>query len=151
METAGEGEPQHHEKFPSLCLNRQSAVYHATQGERRMQIKATMKPGQNGTKQYLREYGDQLVCVRYRYDKHRQKRLTTVELIVNEQDWVPGVMFPQDRQVFVRIDYGERELREKVKQAGGYWDAERKAWRLSLNRVLSMGMERRIVDEWVDH
>jgi len=116
-----------------------------------MQIKATMKPGQNGTKQYLREYGDQLICVRYRYDKHRQKRLTTVELIVNEQDWVPGVIFPRDRQVHLRIEYGERELREKVKQAGGFWDVERKAWRLSFSWVLELGLERRVMDEMLDH
>lgn len=115
-----------------------------------MQIKATMKPGQNGTKRFLREYGDQLICVRYRYDKHRQKRITTVELVVDEQDWVPGVIFPRDRLVNVRIGYGEKELREKVKQSGGYWDAERKAWRLAFNRVLALGLERRIIDETLD-
>lgn len=115
-----------------------------------MQIKATMKPGQNGTKRYLREYGDQLICVRYRYDKHRQKRITTVELAVDEQDWVPGVIFPRDRQVFIRIGYGEAELREKVKQSGGYWNAEKKAWRLSFNAVLALGLERRIIDETLD-
>lgn len=73
-----------------------------------IQIKAIMKPGQNGTQGYLQEYGDQLVCVRYRYDKQRQKRLTTIELIVDEQDWVPGGVFPRDRQVLVRIGYGEK-------------------------------------------
>jgi len=115
-----------------------------------MQIKATLKPGQNGTKRFLSEYGDQLICVRYRYDKHRQKRITTVELAVDEQDWVPGVIFPRDRQVFIRIGYGETELREQVKQAGGYWSGERKAWRLSFNRVLALGLERRILDEEID-
>jgi len=115
-----------------------------------MQIKATMKPGQNGTKRYLSEYGDQLACVRYRYDKHRQKRMTTVELVVDEQDWVPGVIFNWDRQVLIRIGYSESELREKVKQTGGFWDAERKAWRLSYNRVLALGPERRIIDETLD-
>ena len=51
-----------------------------------MEVKATIKPGRNGTKKYLQQYGDQLVCVRYRYDKHRNRRQTTVELIVDEQD-----------------------------------------------------------------
>jgi len=115
-----------------------------------MQIKATMRPGQNGTKGYLQEYGDQLVCVRYRYDKHRQKRLTTVELIVDEQDWVPGVIFSKDRQVLVRIGYGETDLREKVKQAGGYWSADEKAWKLSFNQVLALGLERRVIEEEFD-
>lgn len=115
-----------------------------------MQIKATMKPGQNGTKRFLREYGDQLVCVRYRYDKQRQKRITTVELAVDEQDWIPGVIIPQDRQVLIRVDYGETELREQVKQAGGYWMVERKAWRLSWYRVQALGLEQRVVDEMED-
>lgn len=87
-----------------------------------MQIKATTKPGQDGTKHYLRQYGDQFICVRYRYDKHRQKRITTVELAVDEQDWVPGVTFPPDRQVLIRVGYGETDLREQVKLAGGYWN-----------------------------
>ena len=51
-----------------------------------MEVKATIKPGRNGTKKCLQQYGDQLVCVRYRYDKHRNRRQTTVELIVDEQD-----------------------------------------------------------------
>ena len=33
-----------------------------------MDVKATLLPGANGTKALLREYGDQLVCARYRYD-----------------------------------------------------------------------------------
>ncbi|GMQ87779.1 MAG: hypothetical protein BMS9Abin08_0987 [Gammaproteobacteria bacterium] len=44
-----------------------------------MDVKATLLPGANGTKALLREYGDQLVCVRYRYDKKRHKRYKTVE------------------------------------------------------------------------
>ncbi len=33
-----------------------------------MEIRATLLPGQKGTRQLLKLYGDQLVCVRYRYD-----------------------------------------------------------------------------------
>ena len=51
-----------------------------------MEVRATLKPGLNGTKKYLQQYGDQLVCVRYRYDKSKKKRQTTLELIVDEQD-----------------------------------------------------------------
>jgi len=39
-----------------------------------MKIGATLLPGQKGTRQLVKVYGDQLVCVRYRYDKARQKR-----------------------------------------------------------------------------
>ena len=54
-----------------------------------MEIKATILPGQNGTKQLLRQYGEQLVCVRYRYDKARLKRFKRVELIVERKEWMP--------------------------------------------------------------
>ncbi len=111
-----------------------------------MQIKATLAPGQNGTKQLLKQYGDQLVCVRYRYDKARQKRIKTIEIIVDEQDWIPGVIIPVDRKVPIKIGFGETELREKIKNAGGYWNPDKKAWMLSYHQVLQMGLERRIVD-----
>ena len=115
-----------------------------------MDVKATIKPGQNGSKRYTREYGDQLVCVRYRYDKRRQKRLTTVELIVDEQDWVQGITIPSDKIVPLRIAYGEIELREKVKEAGGYWDSKNKCWKLSYRLVYALGLEKRIMDGF-DH
>ena len=54
--------------------------------------------------------------------------MKTVELIVDEQDWIPGVTIPVDKRVFVRISYGETALREKIKPEGGYWDANKKAW-----------------------
>ncbi len=95
----------------------------------------------------MKEYGDQLVCVRYRYDKIRRKRLKTIELIVDEQDWVPGVIIPADRRVEIRIGFGETELREKVKEAGGFWNPDKKAWIISYHKVLQMGLERRMIDE----
>jgi hypothetical protein len=112
-----------------------------------MEIRATLLPGQKGTRQLLKTYGDQLVCVRYRYDKARQKRLKTVELIVDEQDWVPGVLIRPERRVHVRVGYGENELRAAVKRAGGYWDAERKAWLLAFSEVVALGLEARVVDD----
>jgi len=115
-----------------------------------MEIKATLSPGQNGTKQLLKQYGDQLVCVRYRYDKARQKRLKTIELIVDVQDWIPGVVIPTDQKVALKIGFGEVELREQIKTAGGYWNPDRKAWMLSYKRALQLGLERRIVDPKID-
>lgn len=115
-----------------------------------MDVKATLAPGQNGTKRLLKKYGDQLVCVRYRYDKARQKRFKTIELIIDEQDWIQGVTIPADRRVLIEIGYGETELREKVKQAGGFWNPEKRAWLLSYHKVLQMGLERRMVDGVLD-
>lgn len=112
-----------------------------------MRVKTTLTPGQKGTKQLLKAYGDQLVCVRYRYDKARQKRFKTVELIIDEQDWIPGVTIPVDKPVAIKVGYGEAELREQVKSSGGYWNPDKKAWILSYNKVLQLGLERRMIDE----
>ena len=52
-------------------------------------VRLHLKPGQKGTKQLLAQYGDRLICVRYRYDAQRKKRFKTVELVVAERDWEP--------------------------------------------------------------
>ena len=44
-----------------------------------MRAQVTLQPGQKGTKKLLAQYGDQLVCVRYRDDSARRRRLKTVE------------------------------------------------------------------------
>jgi hypothetical protein len=92
---------------------------------------AVREPGDHGsqsrtmrTKQLLAQYGDRLVCVRYRYDAQRKKRFKTVELIVAERDWdLPATRLADDAPVAVRIDFAEVELRQRVKQAGGRWTA----------------------------
>jgi len=50
-------------------------------------VRLHLKPGQKGTEQLLAQYGDRLICVRYRYDAQRKKRFKTVELLVAECDW----------------------------------------------------------------
>jgi hypothetical protein len=63
-----------------------------------------LKPGQKGTKQLLTQYGDRLVCVRYRYDAQRKKRFKTVELIVAERAWEPPLpRFDADTIEGVRV------------------------------------------------
>src|SRR6266446_6379157 len=52
-------------------------------------VRLHLKPGQKGTKQLLAQYGDRLICVRYRYDAQRKKRFKTVELLVAEREWEP--------------------------------------------------------------
>ena len=107
------------------------------------EVRTTLLPGQKGTVRLHREYGDQLVCVRYRYDKLRGRRLKTVELIIDEQPWVPGAKIPAEREVAVRVGYNEHGLRE----AGGWWDAGKRAWRLGFRKVLALSLEARLVDE----
>ena len=111
-------------------------------------VRLHLKPGQKGTKQLLEQYGDRLVCVRYRYDPSRGKRLKTVELIVAERDWQPRrpPRLAPGRPVSLRIAFAEVELRRRVKQAGGTWDADRRAWQLPYNRAVALGLGRRVID-----
>jgi hypothetical protein len=42
-----------------------------------------LKPGQKGTRRLVEQFGDALLCVRYRYDEKRGVKLKTVEIIVD--------------------------------------------------------------------
>lgn len=110
----------------------------------RIAIGTTLRPGQKGTLALLKSYGEQLICVRYRYDKARGKRYKTVELIVEEQEWLPCEVIERERYVLVRLGHGESELRERVKTAGGFWDTEERAWVLPQAKVLELGLERHL-------
>jgi hypothetical protein len=113
-----------------------------------MRIRLNLKPGQKGTKQLVAQYGDRLICVRYRYDAQRKKRLKTVELLVSECDWEPRRLHSgSDRTVSVRVAFAETLIRERVKKAGGRWDPQRQLWRLPHARAVSLGLAARIVDD----
>jgi hypothetical protein len=110
-----------------------------------MRVRLNIKPGRSGTKKLVAEYGERLVCVRYRYDEKRKKRLKTVELIVEETDWEPPrPPFKDDEIVGVELDFKERELRSKVLRAGGTFDAAHKVWQLRYDRALRLGLKGRI-------
>ena len=59
-----------------------------------MRVRLKLKPGQRGTKHLLKQFGDRLVCVRYRYDEKARKRYKTVELIESEEPWNPTGLKP---------------------------------------------------------
>lgn len=40
-----------------------------------------------GSKRLLEQYGDKLLCMRFRYDERRRLRLKTVEIIAEERPW----------------------------------------------------------------
>ena len=110
-----------------------------------MRTRLTLKPGQRGTKQLVAEYGDRLVCVRYRYDDKQRKRYKTVELIVDEADW-PDQNAPMDALVVgVLVAREETDLRAQVKAEGGRWNPERQVWELRYDRVRRLELEGRLV------
>ena len=111
-------------------------------------VRLHLKPGQKGTKQLVAQYGDRLICVRYRYDADRKKRFKTVELLVAERDWdPPRPPFAYDQVVGLRVAFAEVTVRDRVKQAGGTWNPDRRVWQLRYDRVIALALHTRIVDE----
>ena len=108
-----------------------------------MHARATLRPGQKGTKKLVERFGTQLIYVRYRYDVRQRKRFTTVELIVDETAWDPPPP-PPNLPVLVRVGWDELDLRDRVKAAGGRWDRERRLWLLPASQVRLLGLQRRI-------
>lgn len=100
-----------------------------------------LAPTAPGAKRLAARYGNALVCVRYREDQTTGQRLTTVELIVETRDRQPK---PAPLAA-VRIAYGETELRNRVKAAGGTWDAERKLWHLPKAAIRKLQLQHRVV------
>jgi uncharacterized protein YqiB (DUF1249 family) len=110
--------------------------------------RSKLKPGQPGTRKLVEQYGDRLLCVRYRYDVLKRRRYTTAEIIVDESDWDPMPSATARRErVAVRIEVQEVKLREKVKAAGGRWDPERRVWHLPMEQVLQLGLDGRVAKD----
>lgn len=106
----------------------------------------TLLPGQPGTKRLQKKYGEKLLFVRYRYDVKKGKRLKTVELIVESQDWKPSEnRSPPNKKISVRIEYGEIELARMVKSLGGQWNPQKKVWELAWRQAKLLKLEDRIV------
>jgi hypothetical protein len=105
-----------------------------------------LKPGQKGTMQLVAQYGDRLLCVRYRYDPERCKRLTTVEIIVAERDWAPRRPRLRCEQVVgLHVPYADTVTRAQVKQAGGQWHPDLRLWQLPYGHVVALGLTSRVV------
>ena len=112
-----------------------------------MKTRVSLRPGDKGTRQLVEEYGDSLICVRYRYDPKKRMRYKTVELIVDAKPYVPENSEKYFAEVEVRIDYQEEELRTRAKALGAKWDPERKVWRMRFKDALDLDLQDRIPPE----
>ena len=124
-----------------------------------MKIRTVLQPGKRGTKSLVKEYGSQLVCVRYRYDYLKKKRYKTIELIINEEPWEPLLPHPDEERartvdkgysiedkVKVRITWDEKALQNKVKLYGGIWSPKDRVWLINEQDAINAGLRDRIVD-----
>jgi len=105
-------------------------------------------PGNPGTKRLLEKYGERLICVRYKYDEKTQKRIKTVELLEEEARWIKdNKRIPDNKIMKLKIKYGETDLGIAVKSIGGKWNKEKKYWELPYGKVLTLGLENRIIHD----
>jgi len=110
-----------------------------------MKTRLVLKPGQRGTKRLLKQYGDSLVCVRFRYDEKLRRRLKTVELIVETCDWNPPAKgFLPESLVPLYIEARDLEKRSLVKAAGGKWHSEEGLWYVRYGNIVGTVLERHI-------
>ena len=103
-------------------------------------VGSCMRPGAKGTQRLLRVYGAQLLCVRYRYDERSRRRITTVELRVDEKPWTPK---PQPT-VHVEIRFSEARLQELARKKGATWDRARQLWRMRRSAAIKLGLGHRV-------
>jgi hypothetical protein len=113
-----------------------------------MRTRLTLHPDQRGAQQLLAQYGNRLVCVRYRYDEQRKRRFKTVELIVEESDGKPDACQRwAESLVPVRVAWPEAEVRREVKRTGGQWHPQPGVWEVRYDQVVALGLEERIVGD----
>ena len=84
----------------------------------------------------------------YRYDEKRGVRLKTAEIIVEEKPSTPAFRYRDTDIVTVMVPYIAKDLREKLKAAGGRWDPEEKLWRVRYGSIRGdAGLVERIMRE----
>ncbi len=104
-----------------------------------------LKPGQPGTKRLLAQYGEQLLCVRYRYDAERKTRRKTVELLVEEVPWeVPTTQLRLESMIGLRVSIHEVKLQRQIKLAGGKWNPAQRVWELRYDQAVRLNLTDRI-------
>jgi hypothetical protein len=108
-----------------------------------MKTYAHLKPGQRGTLRLQQQYGNALLCVRYRYDEARGMKIKTVEIIVEEKPLLHS-RFKSDDYVPVSVGYHEKELRELLRKCRARWEPEQKVWYVRYELIRRTPLEARV-------
>jgi hypothetical protein len=117
-----------------------------------VKTRVKLKPGQRGTKKLLDQYGDALVCVRYRYYREKRKQFKTIEIIVSESDWIPPApKYADSDLVALHIGYEEKSAQERARSLGGHWDRQQKVWLIRYGCIAGTALEKLIVLEAMDN
>jgi hypothetical protein len=113
-----------------------------------LRTRLTLRPGQPGTRKLVDQYGERVVCVRYRYDQCTRKRYKTVELIVEEVEWIPRTR-PRSATdiVHISVAYEEYTIRNSVRLLGGTWHRPTRTWRIAYGAAVVLRLTDRIVPD----
>jgi hypothetical protein len=106
-----------------------------------------LKPGQNGTKRLVEQFGKALYCVRYRIDEERGMKLKTAEIIVDEKP-LKGPRYRNDDLVPVAVAYHKQELRELLRALRARWDGERKLWYVRYGSIRGTALMERLAERY---
>ncbi len=108
----------------------------------------TLEAGQPGSLKEVNKFGDKLICVRYKYNPETNKKIKTVELIVENKTIANSKKrIPFNKKVFVKIEYYEKKLQKIVKSAGAVWHSSKKLWKIQYGDAYNLGLENRIVKQ----
>lgn len=110
-----------------------------------MKTRLILKPGEKGTKRLVEKYGDDLLCVRFRYDAELRQRIKTIELIIEKTDWTPPPpKFSSDTIVALQIEAYDIKMREQAKASGGRWNPEKKLWFVKYGQIVGTSLEKHL-------
>jgi hypothetical protein len=85
--------------------------------------------------------------VRYRRDDKNQRKIKTIELIIEESPLARNpAKIPVNKIMQLRVKYGEIRIGKLIRNAGGNWNREKGVWELTYGEVLALGLENRIVN-----
>ena len=103
-----------------------------------------MAPGQPGTKRWSTDFGEALVCVRYRHDTANGERIVTVELVAHRA--ALRTRSTDNEEVAVRIGWEETALRILAREQGALWDRRQRVGRMTRAQAKQLRLVARIVE-----
>ena len=105
-------------------------------------VTKTMSPDQPGAIKLAREYGESLICVRYRCNAELTTRYTTVELLLQETPIQRST--EALKLIQVQMPWDDAELRKKAAEMGASWNCNTKRWTMPLYVARALGLTERV-------
>jgi len=95
-----------------------------------------LRPGQQGTKKLVEQYGERLLNVRYIYNAISGIKMKTVELVEEQKPWTKKRQYiPPNKIMHLKVEYDEVQIRNLVKSCGGRWNKEKGYWEIAYRQV----------------